>query len=85
MSSFGSKIMFVVRQMDSGQTRDLFPTGKAEPLGIRLSDGRLGVGKDDLTVFFNCDEFWLSQSDTLHKAIAFKWNDVPKALGASSC
>ena len=53
-------------------------------MGIRLADNKLCVCKDDLTVFFNCEELWLSQSDAqnMHKkTLAFKWNDTPKALG----
>uniref|UniRef100_A0A8C4R8C4 VPS39 subunit of HOPS complex n=1 Tax=Eptatretus burgeri TaxID=7764 RepID=A0A8C4R8C4_EPTBU len=56
-----------------GSCKELFPTGKQlEPLVVSLTDSKLAVGRDDMTIF-------IDEEGTMQKH-ALRWTDVPISL-----
>ncbi|XP_078593471.1 vam6/Vps39-like protein isoform X1 [Branchiostoma floridae x Branchiostoma japonicum] len=65
---------FLIKVDGSGTLKELFPTGKQlEPLVTRLSEDRLALGRDDMTIFID------SEGQPTQK-YALTWSDIPVVL-----
>ena len=59
----------------SGSLKELFPTGKMlEPTVTRLSENRLALGRDEMTIFIDSD-------GNPTQKYALTWADTPTAMG----
>ncbi|XP_063296277.1 vam6/Vps39-like protein [Pelobates fuscus] len=62
---------YLIRVDGRGSIKELFPTGKQlEPLAVPLSDGKLAVGQDDMTVVVNEEGIFTAQG-------SLNWTDIP--------
>jgi hypothetical protein len=62
-------------QINDGSLKDLFPTGKQlEPTVMRLTDDRLALGRDEMTIFIDSD-------GNPTQKYALTWTDIPGVMG----
>ena len=73
--ALGFKREFFLVKFDSGDLKELFPTGKMmEPTITRLDNNRLALGRDNMTIFID------AEGDPT-QTYAPTWTDMPISMG----
>lgn len=68
--------MNFVQQVESGETKELFPLGskQVEPVIAHFLDGGFIIGRDDASIF-------LDKEGSPLKKYPIKWSDIPVTMG----